>query len=63
MLDGTLESNITPNVITYSMLIDMYYEEGMIEEENYVLRLMIDKGVVSNVITYSTLLDGCHLRG
>ena len=54
---------MTPGVITFSMLIDMYCKEGIIKEANDVLKLMIDKGVMPDIITYSSLLDGYCLVG
>ena len=49
-----LQSNIALNIYTFNMMIDMYCKEGMMVEANYVLKLMIDKGVVPDIVPYSS---------
>lgn len=48
-----LQSNIAPDVSTCNTLINMFCEEGIIEEANYVPKLIMDKGVVLDIITHA----------
>ncbi|XP_021771753.1 pentatricopeptide repeat-containing protein At2g17140-like [Chenopodium quinoa] len=63
MLTEMLRNNITPDVNTYSMLIDMYCKEGKVGEARDIFVHMIERGFVPNIITYSALVDGYCLRG
>uniref|UniRef100_A0A803KNK8 Pentatricopeptide repeat-containing protein n=1 Tax=Chenopodium quinoa TaxID=63459 RepID=A0A803KNK8_CHEQI len=63
VLTEMLESNIAPNVKTYSMLVDMFCKDGCVDQAQSLIKHMTERGVPPNIITYSALLDGYCLRG
>nr|AYM00921.1 pentatricopeptide repeat protein [Salvia miltiorrhiza] len=56
-------SNISLNVITFSILIDAYCKERKMEEAEDLLEIMKQRNVCPTVVTYNTLIDGYCLRG
>uniref|UniRef100_A0A803KP88 Pentatricopeptide repeat-containing protein n=1 Tax=Chenopodium quinoa TaxID=63459 RepID=A0A803KP88_CHEQI len=64
-----LESNIKPDVQTYSMLVDMFCKDGCVDQALSILKHMIEKGltifyemfrkgITPDVVCYNTLIDG-----
>ncbi|XLV03349.1 hypothetical protein S245_017686, partial [Arachis hypogaea] len=58
LLSDMVLRNITPNVHTYSILIDGLCKEGKIKDAKSVLAVMAKHGVKPNVVTYNSLMDG-----
>ncbi|KAL0348960.1 UNVERIFIED_CONTAM: hypothetical protein Sangu_1123800 [Sesamum angustifolium] len=57
LLHEMAAQKISLDVFTFSILIDAYYEEGMVEEAEDVLKIMMQVDVRPNIITYSALID------
>ncbi|CAL5413546.1 unnamed protein product [Camellia sinensis] len=65
MLREMLDSDISPNICTFSVLVDAHTKEGMAKEAEEVLEVMIQRAwsVDPDVVTYNTLMDGYCLQG
>ncbi|KAM0030400.1 putative tetratricopeptide-like helical domain superfamily [Helianthus debilis subsp. tardiflorus] len=57
------DENISPNVQTFTALVDAFCKEGKVKEAEVVINIMIERGEVPNILTYSSLIDGYCLRG
>ncbi|KAM7465119.1 hypothetical protein LguiB_012681 [Lonicera macranthoides] len=55
--------NISPNVQTFNVLVDMLCKQGMLKEAEEVLESMIQRGVEPDVFTYNALMNGYCLLG
>ncbi|KAK2638768.1 hypothetical protein Ddye_026563 [Dipteronia dyeriana] len=58
-----MDQNVHPNVLTFSVIIDVLCKKGNIVKANELLELMIQGGVKPDTITYNTLIDGFFLEG
>ena len=58
MLSEMLDSCISQNVYTFSVLVNALMKEGTVKEAKEVIGNMIQRGVDPNVVTYNTLMDG-----
>ncbi|PNX71504.1 pentatricopeptide repeat-containing protein, partial [Trifolium pratense] len=56
-----LLKNISPNVVTFNILIDGLSKEGEVRKAKNVLAIMIKQGVKPDVVTYNSLMDGYFL--
>uniref|UniRef100_A0A803KNH4 Uncharacterized protein n=1 Tax=Chenopodium quinoa TaxID=63459 RepID=A0A803KNH4_CHEQI len=63
VLAEMIESNIAPNLQTYSMLVDMFCKDGCVDQAQSIIKHMIERGVPPDIVTYNALLDGYCLRG
>ncbi|KAI3954198.1 hypothetical protein MKW98_018022 [Papaver atlanticum] len=52
------ERRVSPDVITYSVLIDGLCKDNRMEEANQMLDEMCVRGLVPNDVTYTTLIGG-----
>ncbi|KAF6153437.1 hypothetical protein GIB67_003627 [Kingdonia uniflora] len=53
---------ISPDVCTFSILMDVMCKEGIVKKAHELFYLMIERGVEPNTITYSALMDGYFLH-
>ena len=52
-----LDAGISPNVYTYSALIDSLCKEEKTQEAESLFRLMTKKGVQPDVVTFNSLIS------
>jgi pentatricopeptide repeat domain-containing protein 1 len=57
------EANVTPNVITYTALINACGKGGQWEEALKLLDAMEEDKVTPDTITYNALINACEQRG
>ncbi|XP_037496448.1 pentatricopeptide repeat-containing protein At1g62914, mitochondrial [Jatropha curcas] len=57
-LNEMLEANITPNLITFSILVDGLCKCGRVSKAHGIVKLMIQRGIKPDVVTYSSLIYG-----
>lgn len=43
--------NITPNVVTFSILVDAACKEGQVSEAQCIFKIMVERGVEPDTIT------------
>ncbi|KAL0349870.1 UNVERIFIED_CONTAM: putative pentatricopeptide repeat-containing protein, mitochondrial [Sesamum radiatum] len=60
VIDG---GKISPDVWTFNILVDAFCKEGMVEEAENVLEIMMQRNICPDIITYDALIDGYCLRG
>ena len=58
-----LNSGISPNVYTYSVLISSLCKEGRIQEAHTLLENMTTKGIKPDVVTFNTLISASCKSG
>ncbi|KAJ9557025.1 hypothetical protein OSB04_011639 [Centaurea solstitialis] len=56
------DERISPNVITFNILVYAFCTEGMVEDATTVMNLMIERGKNPDLVTYNSLIDGYCLR-
>ncbi|CAN7012488.1 unnamed protein product [Brassica oleracea var. botrytis] len=59
LLSEIIKKNISPNVITYSALVDAFVKNGKVLEAKEMIRMCIDP----DVVTYSSLINGLCMQG
>lgn len=57
-----VSKKIEPNVQTFTILVNAYCKEGLVEEAQDVVEVMIKRGLQPNIVTYCALMDGYCLR-
>ncbi|KAF9622614.1 hypothetical protein IFM89_032513 [Coptis chinensis] len=57
------EKGLSPNDITYSILIDSFCENGKLDVAFYLLDRMIEEGIKLTVYPYNSLICGCSKFG
>lgn len=56
LLRDMITRKITPDVITFSALIDIFVKEGKLLEAKELYKEMITRGISPDTITYSSLI-------
>ena len=55
-----VEKGCSPNVYSYTILINGYCKNKRIDEAMHLFHEMSNKGLTPNVVTYSTLIGGFY---
>ncbi|KAK3211811.1 hypothetical protein Dsin_016517 [Dipteronia sinensis] len=58
-----VDQHVTPNVVTFNVIIDEFCKNGKIDKANELLELMMKRGVSPTAVTYDTLIYGFCLMG
>ncbi|XP_050369370.1 pentatricopeptide repeat-containing protein At1g62720-like [Argentina anserina] len=58
-----VSQGISPDIYTFTVLVDTLSKEGKVEEAKTVLDVMNQRGIQSDMITYSSLMNGYCLQG
>ena len=63
MFSEMTRSELTPDAITYNILIEAYCREGNSREVSQLLDLMVGKGILPNASTYNAIVNGLRKGG
>ena len=58
-----IDCGISPNIVTFSSMIDILCKEGKTGKAFDLLELMTRKGVKPNIFTYNSLIQGLFHSG
>ncbi|RZC47665.1 hypothetical protein C5167_040647 [Papaver somniferum] len=61
--DDMMDRGISPNTVTFSILIDSHCKDGMTEDAWGLFKLMDKINIEPNQITYNSMMDGLCLTG
>ncbi|KAK1386059.1 hypothetical protein POM88_023794 [Heracleum sosnowskyi] len=57
------DMKISPDVHTFSILLDAYSKSGKLDDAKYIIQMMNERGEYPNIVTYNTLMQAYCSQG
>ncbi|KAK1385966.1 hypothetical protein POM88_023701 [Heracleum sosnowskyi] len=57
------DMKISPDVQTFSILVDAYSKSGKLDDAKYIIQMMNERGEYPNIVTYNTLMQAYCSQG